>query len=241
MDQVIELARQRIAHATHPVSFSGAGLSAESGIATFRDKNEDALWAKFDPAQLASQEGFNADPSLVMNWYNQRRKIVAAAKPNAAHMALGVQSEWVHITQNVDHLLEAGGADPDNVLHLHGSLYADHCNGECGYRENVDIADPPGLRNCPDCGAPMRPSVAWFGESLSNGIFERAISEVEKADLLLVVGTSAMVVPAASLIGIAKQNGAEIIVVNTQATETHDATDIHLTGKASETVAALFS
>lgn len=237
----IELARQRIAQAARPISFSGAGLSAESGIATFRDKSDDALWAKFDPAQLASQDGFRANPSLVIDWYNQRRESVAAAKPNAAHKALGGQHGWHHITQNVDHLLEVGGADPDIVFHLHGSLYEDHCNGGCGHCEKIDMANPPGLRNCAACGDQMRPSVVWFGEALSNAVFERAVTEVESADLMLVVGTSARVMPAANLIRLARQNDAEIIIVNTEASESVEDGDIELVGKASELLARLFS
>lgn len=238
MNKQIEIARQRIIEARHLVSFSGAGLSAESGIATFRDKDEDSLWSKFDPMQLASQEGFKSDPAMVIDWYNWRRKTLAKVVPNEAHKTLGNQS-MVHITQNVDHLLEAGGATPERVLHLHGSLLEDRCNANCGYSESVKLSDPPGLRDCPDCGAYMRPSVVWFGEQLPDEVMHQAMADTIKADLFLVIGTSAVVYPAAGLISVAKQNGAEVIVVNTEVSEGES--DIELIGKAGAVVPRLFN
>lgn len=133
IDSAIKVAASLIARAKNPITFSGAGLSAESGIATFRDKSEDALWANFDPVKLASQEGFRENPELVIDWYNDRRKTVAKAQANAAHTTLGAQSGWLHITQNVDNLLETGGAATNDVIHLHGTLGEDHCNSKCGY------------------------------------------------------------------------------------------------------------
>jgi len=236
----IETARQKIAKATNCVSFSGAGLSAESGIATFRDKNEGGLWSQYDPTKLASQQGFQSDPKLVTDWYNWRRKTLAGAKANDAHHALGSQTDWVHITQNVDGLLEEGGAPPENVLHLHGSLLSDHCNARCGYTEIIDIQEPAELRHCPDCGAYLRPAVVWFGESLPEAIFEAAIQATQQADLFLVVGTSAQVAPASGLIDLAQENGAEVIVVNTEPSSIvlHDG--IELIGKAGSILPKLF-
>ena len=240
MEKLIQQAALKISKANHPVSFSGAGLSAESGIATFRDKtDEDALWSKFDPAQLASQEGFAADPAMVIDWYNYRRKTLAAAHPNAAHRMLAGLNGWVHVTQNVDHLLEAAGADAEHVLHLHGTLLEDHCNSGCGNSEKVNLESALPLRKC-QCCQYMRPSVVWFGESLPAHVMQAALDATEKADLMLVVGTSAQVYPAAGLIDIAKGNGAEVIVVNTESSGTSEAGVIELVGAAGEILPELF-
>ncbi len=236
----VKKAKLKITEARHPVSFSGAGLSAESGIATFRDKNEAALWSEYNPAQLASQDGFKSDPKLVIDWYNWRRQAVAEARPNSAHRALGSQSGWRHITQNVDWLLEDSGALPESVFHLHGTLFEDHCNATCGYSEMIDINNPAALRDCPQCGDYMRPSVVWFGESLPEAVFGAAIEETKKADLFLVVGTSAKVTPAAGLIDLARQEGADIIVVNTEESSNLKDDDVELIGKAGDLLPDLF-
>lgn len=237
-EERLDVAVNKIASAKFPVSFSGAGLSAESGVATFRDKSKDALWAKFDPAELASQAGFKSNPEMVIDWYNSRRRSVSEATPNAAHQTLAANTNWVHITQNVDLLLEAAGAA--DVLHLHGKLDEDHCNANCGYTENVDISVPIGLHECPNCGTYMRPSVIWFGEALSHDLLQAAVHAIQNADLLLVVGTSAMVRPAAGLIDIARENNADIIVVNTEKSSTLSSTDIELIGKAGDVLPKLF-
>ncbi len=232
--------RQLLVTAKRPVSFSGAGLSAESGISTFRDKNDEGLWSRFDPQQLASQQGFQADPETVIDWYNWRRKTLAEAKPNAGHITLGQPSGWLHITQNVDNLLEQGGADESSVLHLHGTLLKDHCNGGCGISETVDLKNPPPLRACPQCTQPMRPSVVWFGESLPENILRQAANAAVATDFFLVVGTSAQVYPAAGLIDIARDNGAPIVVVNIETDSVTDPRDIYLEGTAAEMLPLLF-
>lgn len=233
MDKLIKAAAAKLSGAKHPVSFSGAGLSAESGIATFRDRTDsDALWSKFDPMQIASQEGFAADPEMVMDWYNWRRKTLAEALPNQAHMVLGNCGGWVHITQNVDNLLEAGGANHEDVLHLHGTLLEDRCNANCGYTETVELEKAKGLRPCPDCGEYIRPSVVWFGENLSETVLQSAMQAASAADVLLVVGTSAQVYPAAGLIEVARRHGADIVVVNTEISDDLSAGDIEIIGQA---------
>jgi len=240
----VEKAAKKIAQAERLVTFSGAGLSAESGIATFRqntDNSEDVLWSKFDPMELASQQGFSANPEMVIDWYSARRRTLAKAAPNPAHLALS-GSGAIHITQNVDNLLESAGVDSENVLHLHGSLLSDRCNGECGFTETIDLANPKALRMCPNCDASLnnylRPSVVWFGESLPDAVMQRAVDEVASADVLLVVGTSAAVYPAAGLIPIAVQSGAFVIVVNTESSDA--ICDIELVGKAGEVLPQLF-
>ena len=220
------------------VSFSGAGLSAESGIGTFRDA-QDGLWAKYDPVRLASPEGFAADPKLVIDWYAARRRIIGDAQPNPAHMALADRGDILHVTQNVDDLLSRAGAR--QVIPLHGSIGFDRCNGGCGHTEPVDMTDPPGRRDCPTCGAPLRPAVVWFGEAMPQEPWDIAERACRDCDALLVVGTSAVVYPAAGLIGIAKSAGAEIVVVNTQPSEASPLADIELLGPAGQIVPQLLA
>ena len=225
----LERARRLLAGAAHPVSFSGAGLSAESGIATFRDPL-DGLWARHDPMRLASRRGFAADPGLVLAWYAERRRAAAAARPNPGHRALAAWEGATHVTQNVDDLLERAGAL--DVVHLHGLLGFDRCDGAYGYRVGADPADPPVLRPCPRCGSPLRPDVVWFGESLDPGAWDRAAAACKRADLLVVVGTSGVVHPAASLVYAARAGGAVIVVVDPDANELGDLADLVLTEKA---------
>ncbi len=233
---MIDAARRILADGRRIVCFSGAGLSAESGVATFRDATE-GLWAKYDPTLLASPEGFAADPKLVIDWYASRRRAVAQARPNPAHRALAGRDDIVNVTQNVDDLLYRAGAG--QVIQLHGRLDADRCNGGCGHREVVSLTDPPGLRDCPDCGQPMRPDVVWFGEALAPQQWDAAQRTCSDCDTMLVIGTSAVVYPAAGLIGLAKSAGARIIVVNPQRTEAGHIADAEILGPAGEVVPEL--
>jgi len=223
------------------VSFSGAGLSAESGVPTFRDAATGGLWAKHDPMRLASPEGFRADPKLVIEWYAMRRRAVASAQPNPAHVALAQRTDMTHVTQNVDDLLERAGAPPDDVIHLHGLIGRDHCMSRCGFDEVVDMHDPPGLRDCPACGAPVRPGVVWFGESLPPEAWMQAERAVQGCDLLLVIGTSAAVYPAAGLISVASHAGAKVIVINTQSSGASASADLELIGPAGEILPAILT
>lgn len=212
------------------VSFSGAGLSAESGIPTFRDAATSGFWIEYDPQKLASPEGFEADPELVLRWYNDRRAGVARSQPNAAHRALAERSDITNITQNIDDLLMRAGAQ--NVIQLHGRLIEDRCHRQCGYRETVDLNDPPGQRWCPMCGAHMRPNVVWFGEMLPDDAWRDAEEASMACDVMLVVGTSAEVYPAAGLIALAKGAGAEIIIVNTNPSDASSLADVELIAPA---------
>jgi NAD-dependent deacetylase len=209
----IERAKGAIAAAERVVTFSGAGLSAESGIPTFREAST-GLWAKYDPTELASPEGFAANPELVIDWYRARRKTLAGSVPNSAHLAMAERPDMTHLTQNVDNLLEAAGAE--EVIHLHGRIDQDRCHRSCGFIESVNLADPPGLRRCPRCGARVRPAVVWYGEPLPDAVWTAAVNAVEEADVLIVVGTSGVVFPAAGLIDQARNRGARIIVVNAE-------------------------
>jgi NAD-dependent deacetylase len=215
------------------VSFSGAGLSAGSGIATFRDP-VDGLWARYDPMKLASREGFSSDPDLVLAWYRERRRIASAARPNPAHLALAAWRNAGHITQNVDDLLERAGAI--GVVHLHGRLAFDRCDRFCGFREPAGHEEPTGPRSCPRCGAPLRPDVVWFGEGLDPAEWTRAVEMCEASDVMLVVGTSGAVRPAVTLVYAARARGASIILVDRGGSEVSEIADLTLTGEATELV-----
>ncbi|MDX1693444.1 MAG: NAD-dependent deacylase [Ketobacteraceae bacterium] len=219
--------------------FSGAGLSAESGVATFRDSETHALWKQFNPMELASPEGFAANPERVIEWYNWRRGQLAGVQPNAGHRALAEQPDLIQITQNVDDLLERAGVPDNHVYHLHGTVTRDHC-GHCYHSEAVALGSAPAYRPCPACSTgAMRPSVVWFGEALPQDAWQASEALCRNVDTLLVVGTSATVYPAAGLIQIARQSGAAIIVINTHPSEASYLADEELIGKSGEILPAL--
>jgi NAD-dependent deacetylase len=236
---MIEAARQLVREATHIVAFSGAGLSAESGVPTFRDADTGGFWVDYDPQKLASPEGFRADPELVMSWYNDRRRGVHRAQPNAAHRALAARPDIVNVTQNIDDLLHRAGAE--NVIQLHGTLTVDRCDARCGYTELVDLGAPEPLRPCPMCGTRLRPDVVWFGEMLPAKAWRQAEQACLACDLMLVVGTAAEVYPAAGLIGLARSGGSAIVVINTKPSEASAMADIELIGPAGELLPALLA
>ncbi|MCK4873299.1 MAG: NAD-dependent deacylase [Phycisphaerales bacterium] len=217
----LTIAREKIGCADLLVTFSGAGLSTESGIPTFRDAST-GLWANYDPAKLASQEGFQADRRLVIEWYGSRRKMIAEAPPNPAHIAIADFETWhpgriVNITQNIDGLLQRAGAS--SVLELHGTLFEDRCNSpHCSHRQPVDLDEEVVLVDCPRCGAPMRPAVVWFGEMLPQDVWRQSDQACRRCDVLLVIGTSGAVYPAAGLVDVAKAHGASVIIVNPEPT-----------------------
>lgn len=197
---------------------TGAGISAESGVPTFRGAN--GLWRQFNPMQLATPEGFFENPRLVWEWYDWRRQRIAAAQPNAGHRAL---AEWEQevphftlITQNVDGLHQQAGSK--RVLELHGSLWRLRCVACSHEEENRTVPLPSLPPYCPRCGHLLRPDVVWFGEALPEEVFAEAVQEAEQADLFLVVGTSATVQPAASLPLWAKRAGATVVEVNPERT-----------------------
>ena len=230
-------ARELLMRCGSVAAFSGAGLSAESGLSTFRDPDTDALWARFDPTELASTQGFADNPDRVIDWYNWRREKLAQATPNAAHRALAAQPGLTHITQNVDDLLERAGVDAQNVYHLHGSLLQDRChNPGCSHRETVDLQNPKSLQLCPDCDSPLRPAVVWFGESLPEQVWYEAQVLCARIDCLLVIGTSARVYPAAGLVELARRNGSRVIVIDPNPTAADNSADIHITATAGESL-----
>jgi NAD-dependent deacetylase len=196
------------------VAFTGAGISAESGVPTFRGAT--GLWQDFRPEDLATPEAFARDPRLVWDWYEWRRDLIRDAAPNAAHLALALlerqrNADVMVVTQNVDGLHRRAGSS--RLLELHGNLFRTRCTAD----GEVSDAFAPFRSRPPlcSCGALLRPDVVWFGEMLPEGAMERAESAVAQADLLLVIGTSGVVYPAAGLVSAARRMSVEI---NPQAT-----------------------
>ncbi|MEO0597741.1 MAG: NAD-dependent deacylase [Chloroflexota bacterium] len=201
--------------------FTGAGVSKESGVPTFRDAME-GLWAKYNPQELATPIAFMGNPKLVWDWYEWRRELVGGVAPNPGHHALAELHKFKEqvfvITQNIDDLHEQAGSK--NIVHLHGNIATHKCFDNCqGIPTLIDIstleydksAGPP---DCPHCGAHVRPNVVWFGERLSADALYKAQSYSQQCDVMIVVGTSGLVSPAAELPRLAKKNGATIIEVN---------------------------
>ncbi|HTT12816.1 MAG TPA: NAD-dependent deacylase [Burkholderiaceae bacterium] len=241
--EALAAARALLGRARSCVVLTGAGMSAESGVPTFRDA-QTGFWSKFDPMQLASREGFEADPAFVWRWYASRRERVAQVEPNAGHLALVGQerrfSPFSIVTQNVDGLhTRAGSAD---VLELHGNLMRTTCFGGCGVRID-SVADLPAGEPpvCPGCGDRLRPDVVWFGEMLDPATLERAEWLVARCEVMLVVGTSGMVYPAAGLPYLAKRAGAKVIVVNPNPSDLDGCADILLGGTAARALPRLFA
>ncbi|MFC2131659.1 NAD-dependent deacetylase [Bacteroidota bacterium] len=205
---------KRLSEAEHISVLTGAGISAESGIKTFRDP--DGLWTKMSPMELASAEGFMKNPELVWGWYKQRREMMASKKPNPGHYAI-VEMETLFpnftlITQNIDRLHQTAGSK--YALELHGNIVDNHCM-DCNepFKDEIDPESktPP---KCKKCSGNVRPSVVWFGEILPTDILRRAQESASNCDVFFSIGTSAEVYPAADLPLIALRNGAYTIEVN---------------------------
>ncbi len=221
---------------TKIVILTGAGISAESGLGTFRDA--DGLWTQHKLEDVATPEGFARNPALVHDFYNKRRVHAAAAKPNAAHEALGhLQAEWpgkvVIVTQNVDGLHEAGGATA--VIHMHGILSGALC-GSCGHRwpapDEMSVGEP-----CPACAAPAgRPDVVWFGEIPYQ--MEEIFTHLADCDLFVSIGTSGQVYPAAEFVQEASAVGASTLEINLERSAVSSEFDETRLGKASDMVPA---
>jgi NAD-dependent deacetylase len=238
----LRTARDCIAQARRVAVLTGAGISAESGIPTFRDATG-GLWAKFDPVKLASEDGFRADPPLVWRWYAWRRGLVGAAQPNAGHLALAAAQArfdaFELITQNVDGLHARAGSAP---IELHGNLMRTVCLARCGFVEDdpllLPVGEPP---RCPACGDWLRPAVVWFGEMLDVETLQHAQAATARCDVLLVIGTSGLVYPAAGLPAEALRRGAKVIVVNPQASELDELATVVVRGTAAVVVPRLLA
>jgi NAD-dependent deacetylase len=212
-DALIDVLRS----ARHIGVLTGSGVSAESGVPTFREA-QTGLWEKFDPQQLATPAAFQRDPALIWRWYRWRRELVARAEPNPGHYALVELANRVPrltlITQNVDGLHQRAGSS--KVTEYHGNLFANRCSvGNCVVAEADLSADVP---ICPNCGAMLRPGVVWFGEAIPVAAMDAANSAASDCDVFLSIGTASLVWPAAGLTEIAQQQGASIVEINPDAT-----------------------
>jgi len=223
---------------TRVVVFTGAGISAESGVPTFRGQN--GLWNEFRVEDLATPEAFAAHPKRVWGWYSWRRELISGIEPNLGHLAVAkfetfVSDFWL-VTQNVDGLHDRAGNK--RILKLHGDIWEVRCVS-CGLRRMDYQAVLPSLPPLCECGGLLRPGVVWFGEMLPADIFEQAVGATQSCDLFFSVGTSAQVFPASQLPGIARQHGAYVVEVNIEpsaaAGEAHEV----LLGKAGEILPAL--
>ena len=231
----LEEVRRWIQSARHPCALTGAGISAESGIPTFRGAG--GFWRQFRAEDLATPQAFARDPKLVWEWYDWRRRLVAEAQPNAGHRALAEAGIPI-VTQNVDGLhVRAGSKD---VVEIHGSLWSVRCTG-CGQEEENRICPLPDIPPRCHCGALLRPGVVWFGEGLEGHTWRRAEQMARASDLLLVIGTSAVVYPAASLAPLARESGARVIEINLDDTPLTGIADAHFRAPAAHILDLLLS
>jgi len=220
------------------VFFSGAGISSESGIATFRGK--EGLWNKFKPEELASFDAFIKNPELVWEWYNYRKKIVHEANPNPAHLTIAeMQSHFKDvtvITQNVDNLHRRAGSK--NIFELHGNIERNFCIN-CKKFRNEELDFSVGVPKC-ECGGFIRPDVVWFGENLPEDQFLGGEKATINSDIFFVIGTSAVVYPAAGLVYTAKANSAIIVEINIEETPITSLAQYSFFGKAGEILPKIF-
>ncbi len=228
---------QLINDAKHLVALTGAGISKESNVPTFR--GPDGLWRNYDVTKLATPQAFAENPSLVWEWYSWRQDLISKCKPNPAHLTL---AKWEQdgllksiITQNVDGLHRIAGSK--RVFEIHGNIWITKCT-DCGFK--TELSEPAThIPICPDCNGLMRPDVVWFGESLDILTMRYVEDELTTTDVMLVIGTSAVVQPAASFPLIAKDYGATVIEVNIEPTPITQILDYHILGKAGEVLPTL--
>jgi NAD-dependent deacetylase len=225
--------REKLASARRVAVLTGAGVSAESGVPTFR--GADGLWKNFRAEELATPSAFSQNPQLVWEWYDWRRNLIAPLKPNAGHYAIAKMEEkfpeFLLITQNVDGLHELAGSG--KLVELHGNIWKTRCTAEGTVRDNRQTP----LREIPpmcECGAMLRPHIVWFGESLDPDVIDKALDAARNCDVFIVAGTSSIVQPAASLAGMARSAGAFVIEVNPEDTPISGMVDASLKGKSGE-------
>lgn len=229
----MQQAREWIQEASRIAALTGAGISAESGVPTFR--GPEGLWRSFRPEELATPEAFARDPQLVWEWYDWRRRLIAACLPNAGHMVLAACTV---ITQNVDGLHQRAGSE--SLIEIHGSIWRMRCVACQAVAMNNQTPLRPLPPLCGECGGMMRPGVVWFGEGLPPFAWEASVEAVSNVDVLLVVGTSGAVYPAAQLVPIAKEAGAKIIEVNLDSTPLSGFADAVLRGPSGVVLPKLF-
>jgi NAD-dependent deacetylase len=234
----LDALRAQLTPGTRVAVLTGAGISAASGIPTFRGA-QDGLWSRYRPEDLATPEAFARDPELVWRWYDWRRGLIAAGAPNAAHRALATLAERTSltlVTQNVDGYHQQAGST--GVVEFHGSIWCLRCTG-CGREEDdrrVPLPIPP---SCPACGALTRPGVVWFGEGIDPLVMETATRAAAHCDVFLVVGTAGVVHPAAGLADLARGRGARVVEFNLEPTPLTRLAHLHVPGSAADTLPRL--
>jgi NAD-dependent deacetylase len=243
----IQTAAEQISKAQRVVVLTGAGASRESGLATYRDDPLEGLWAKFDPKELATPAAFRKNPKLVWDWYAYRRNVASQVEPNRAHLAIAklesLVPQVVVVTQNVDRLHTRGGST--DVIELHGSIMElkcfDDCQGDPTLLDDAALGvERDGVPTCPHCGAFARPNVVWFTEYLSTTKLERARDLCQDCDVMLVVGTSGVVQPAASLPYYAKRWGSSYLIdINPNEDEIAAIADLYLQGTAGDVLSGI--
>ena len=241
MDKTLKDLVVALSEAREVVILSGAGLSADSGIPTFRD-GATGLWANIDPDEVVSIGGFQRNPEKVWAWHKAMRDLFAEVQPNAGHTGIATLEHLLPnarvtvITQNIDGLHQAAGSV--RVLEIHGSALRVRCHRHCGFVAPWPVGED-GTRQCPECGAAARPDVVWFGESLDEDLISQAVDAAHHADVFFSVGTSSVIQPAASLPILAKQGGALIVEVNPHETALSEYADHSLRSGASQFFPAL--
>jgi NAD-dependent deacetylase len=238
MDNKIGVVKRRLSSARSVVVLTGAGVSAESGVPTFR--GAEGLWRNFRPEELATPQAFQRDPKQVWEWYDWRRGLIAKLSPNPGHFAIAKMEkeipDFLLVTQNVDGLHRLAGNA--KMVELHGNIWHTRCVAEGMVEENRDVP----LREIPPkcrCGALLRPHIVWFGESLEEENLGAAFDACKKCELMIVAGTSSVVQPAASLAGLAKDSGALVVEINPDETAITEFVDISIRGKSGEVLPLL--
>jgi NAD-dependent deacetylase len=234
----------RIARSRHTLVLTGAGMSAESGVPTFRDA-QTGLWARYRPEELATPEAFRRDPALIWRWYAWRRQLVAAAQPNAGHRALAALAQRVSlalVTQNVDGMHQRAGST--GVICLHGDLFRNLCSVtklpiDQAWMDTHDGEEPPPSPHHADGLA--RPGVVWFGENLPHDAYEAALESARRCDVVLSIGTSGLVHPAAGLPGEALRHGAWFAEINPERTVLSESADLVVADTAAHALPAILA
>ena len=237
MDRLKQLA-EKIVNCNKLLVFTGAGISAASGVPTFRDPG--GLWDKYSPEELANEEAFRRDPELVWSWYQWRRGLIKECSPNPGHTAIAqlesMVPEFLLVTQNVDGLHQAAGSK--NIRCLHGDIFVNRCL-DCKNITSRDLLDKEKPVKCEQCDSLYRPGVVWFGESLDSETLNHAWKSAENCDLFLSVGTAANVQPAAVLISVAKQAGAYVVEINPGGSQATEIVDLAFDQASEEVLPAL--
>lgn len=230
---------EKLSAAKKIVFFTGAGISAESGISTFRGK--DGIWNKMKPEELANFGAFMRNPDLVWEWYQHRRNIINNAKPNAGHLAIAEFEKYFEVsvvTQNIDNLHRRAGSK--KIFELHGNIERNFCVDCHTYFNSVDLEIKDTVPRCSKCGGLVRPDVVWFGEMLPQDEFSGGEQAAEWSDICFVVGTSAVVFPAAYIPQSARRAGSFIVEINIEPTELSSFADYSLFGEAGVILPAIF-